>query len=116
MPTDSSGGANFEADALKTFKGVRKVIAKEFTDPWGKVNAYFGLALFAVWALIVLKYLAGSLGLVVDLNWIKFEIATSDTGDLIVVVALLLVWVGYWFLCMGAFVELFPYTQRKRDE
>jgi len=81
------------------------VIAQEFQDPWGKVNAYFGLVLFGLLGIATINYVAGDLDWNVDLGFTTFQIGSSGIGDLLLVFGFLTGSLIYWFLCLGTFIQ-----------
>lgn len=101
---------------LRTFALIRRTIREEFDDPWGRVNAGFGVILALVLVGAVLKYFAASVSMEIDTPFFKAELSGSSTFDGVVALVIMGMFILYWGVCMRAFVELDPFRARRERE
>lgn len=98
-------------EARETRSGLadlRRTIAAELRDPWGKVNSYVGCVLLVLLLLILLRYFANSIALKIDLGFMSADLSASGWREFWMFIAMLLVTVGYWVFCLKTFAQLAP--------
>jgi hypothetical protein len=105
-----------ELEALKAFSEIRRVIAREMQDPFGKVNAYGGMVLLVLVVLAVLNYLAGSVGAEIHTRWFSADLSQAGVTDLLLVFGLLAGFVFYWLACMKTFIQLEPHFRKRESD
>src|SRR4051812_17830392 len=105
-----------EKSILRTFGTLKQIIKAELKDPWGKVNAYLGVVLLLLLCVAVFNYVAGSIGIQINLPFLKVNVAESGIGDFWMVVLFVAGFLLYWFLCLKVFVQVKLPASSDKDE
>lgn len=94
-----------EPDRKLSLRLLRAIVRDEKTTLFGKVNCYGGYVMFGMSAFAIAQYFGGALELSVNLGFVKFALSGPSLQDAIVAVAVVILTVVLWSLCLLAFTD-----------
>lgn len=116
MNRPSRRGKKDKSPEQSVLKAIIKIAKDESVDPYGRVNIGFGVVLFGILVLAVLRYFAGSIAGEVKIPGLNVKLEASSSKDLVAMLFMLIVAPVYWLVCMRAFVQLDPFRGPKGGE